>query len=113
MEIDDDRMWPRCRRSIETIGQRTVSAGECAIDDVADWSAGRTAGVELSHEVARTLGSERLDRRQLHVRQHVQHQSHVRLQANDLAVVALLGAVAAGEPEAKQAAAAALVEDPG
>src|SRR5882762_7138998 len=61
MEIDHDRMWPRRRWPIETVGQRTVGAGECAVDNVADGSAGRTALVELIDEVARTLGPERLD----------------------------------------------------
>src|SRR5216684_9147042 len=67
MEIDHDRMWPRRRWPIETVGQRTVGAGECAVDNVADRSAGRTGGIECSQEVARTLGSERFQRRQLHV----------------------------------------------
>src|ERR1700681_64811 len=67
MEIDHDRMWPRRRRPVETVGQRTVATGERAVDNLADRPARRTAGVEFSHEVACTLGSERLDRRQLHI----------------------------------------------
>src|SRR4029077_10677597 len=97
MEIDHDRMWPRRRRPIETVGQRTVGTGERGVADLADRPARRTAGVELGHEVARALGAERLDRRQLHLLQHAQHQPHVRLQPNDLAVVALFGNVTATE----------------
>ena len=111
MEIDHDRMRPRRRRPIETVGQRTVGAGERAVDNLADRPAGRTGGIEFAEEVARTLGSERLERRQIHLRQHVQHQPHVRLQANDLAVVALPGNAGAGEPETEHAAADDLVAD--
>src|SRR5437762_7732244 len=41
MEIDHDWMWPRRPRPIETVGQRTVGAGERAVDDLADRPAGR------------------------------------------------------------------------
>ena len=111
MEIDHDRMRPRRRRPVEAIRQRTVGAGQGAVDDFADRPAGRTGLVELVDEVARALGAQRLDRRQVHLRQHVQHQPHVRLQAHDLAVVALLGDVGAGELEAEHAAADDLVAD--
>src|SRR5712664_3927133 len=55
MEIDHDRMWPRRRRPIETVGLRTIGAGERAVDNVADRSARRTGGIEFIQEVARTL----------------------------------------------------------
>ena len=96
VEIDHDRMRSRRRRPIETIGQRTVGALQRAVADLADRPAGGTALVELGDEVARALRAQRLDRRQVHLRQHAQHQPHVRLQANDLAVVALLGNIGAG-----------------
>ena len=49
--------------------------------------------------------------RQVHFRQHAEHDPHVRLQANHLAVVALLGDTGAGQPEAQHAAADDLVAD--
>ena len=111
MEVDHDRMRPRRCRPIETIGQRTIGALQCAVDDLAHRPAGWASGVELGREGARTLGSERLDRRQLHIRHHVQHQAHVRLQANDLAVVALPLNIRSSEREAEHAAADDLVAD--
>src|SRR5882724_12511927 len=58
MEIHHDRMWPRRRWPIETVGQRTIGTGERAVDNLGDRPAGRTGGIEFSQEVARTLGSE-------------------------------------------------------
>ena len=111
VEIDHDRMRPRRCRSIKTIRQRTIGALQHAIADLADRPSRGTGLVELVHEVARPLSAERLDRRQVHLRQHTQYQPHVRLQANDLAVVALRGPTGTGELEAEHAAAGNLVAD--
>src|SRR5258708_8839294 len=56
MEIDHDRMWPRRRWPIETVGQRTVGAGERAVDNLADRSAGGAGGIEFIQACARTPG---------------------------------------------------------
>src|SRR5258708_8135121 len=82
MEIDHDRMWPRRRRPIQTVGQRTVSARECAVDNLADWPSGRTAFVELIDEVPGALGAKRLDRRQIHFPPHPPPQPHNPLPTN-------------------------------
>ncbi len=111
MEIDHDRMRPRRCRPIETIGQRTIGTLQRAAADLADRPARGTALVELGDEVARALRAQRLDLRQVHLRQHAQHQPHVRLQANHLAIVALLGDIGARQLEAQHAAADDLVAD--
>ena len=79
MEIDHDRMWPGRCRPVETVRQRASSTLHRAVADLANWPASRPALVELGDEVSRALGTERLDRRQVHLRKHAQHQSNVRL----------------------------------
>src|SRR6201987_3067264 len=82
-----------------------------AVHPLADRPARRAALVELGDEVARALGAHRLELRQVHLDEHVQHQPHVRLQPHDLAVIALYGAIGTSELEAEHAAADPLVSD--
>ena len=111
MEIDHDRMRPRRCRPIEAIGQRAFGALQRAVADLADRPSYRPALVEFGEEVACALRAQQLDLQQVDLRQHAEYQPHVRLQANYLAIVALLGNVGAGEFEAQHAAADDLVAD--
>ena len=93
VEIDHDRMRARRRRPVQLVGQQAVGALQHAVADLADGSPGRPALVELVDEVACALRAHGLDRRQVHLRHQAQHQPHIRLQAHDFAVIALLGAI--------------------
>ena len=68
VEVNHDRMRTGCGRPIQTIAQRTVATGKGAVHNLPDRPPRRTALVELVEEDARTLGTKRLDRRQVHLR---------------------------------------------
>ena len=110
VEVEDDRVRSVALGPVQPVVEISGRSGQRAVDDLADVGPGRADGVGLGHEGPGVGRRHRLQRRQLELRHHLEHELHVGLQPNGDAVVDLRPA-GAGEREPDHVAGDDVVTD--
>ena len=100
VEVDDDGMRTRARRSIQAVGQGPRSAGQGSVDDLADVGARRAAEFISLMKARACSARHRLQRRQVQRCHLLEDHLDVGLQPAHHAVVALRTATP-GQPESQ------------